>query len=444
MMKETNNTGLPLACINDDGNFDTPFATFIVKGTYTLVPDGPCVRAPEQRRITGDVRHLDSVGRSLAWSSDLVPFKPNTDFLIHGTFHQPDGVARPEGRAGFAFGPLRKELAIFGPRTVVQPKGKGPGVTPPQPFTRLPLRWEYAVGGLRFPVNPMGMGGNVTTLENGDQVRQMPLIEYPQHLVRSLNDRPPPAGFAPLPPFFLHRRRKLGTRDQQWSLFRAPLPPEDFDPSFYNAAPLDQQAGNYPRGDETITLNNLHPTRPILTTRLPAEVARLAVLRRTGQTLGVETVSMNLDTVVALPDQEQVVLVWRGRCRLRQRGAMNDLLWVWVEMEPLAGPPLSPPVDTRLRQAWEGERAAQVAAKQAQEAAAARKAAAQQAEIDQTMAEIRSMMEKAGVPPALMEIMRTENDPDVLLGHMETYVKDVLDSAAERFPALKAAFEAES
>ena len=442
-MKETNNTGLELAWFTDDANFEEPFATFVIKGTYTLVPGGICVPAPAQRPISGDVRHMDKIGRSLAWASDRVPYKPNSDFLIHGTFYQPGGVPRPDGRVSFSFGPLRKELAVFGPRTVVQLKGQGPAVTAPTPFTQLPLRWEYAIGGLRYPVNPLGMGGNITTRPDGTQIRQMPLIEYPRHLARSLNDRPPPAGFAPLPPFFRFRRTKLGTRDQQWSLFRAPLPPEDFDPSYYNAAPRDQQAGNYPRGDETITLHNMHPHHPDLKTQLPCVAARLAVLRRSGDAAVAEAVPMHLDTVVALPDDEQVVLVWRGRCPLRERAEMADLLWVWAEMEPVAGPALFPPVEARLKQAWDGELAARAAESQARAHLAAQTAARQQAEIDATLNEVRSMLEKAGVPTALMEVIRTESDPDILLEHMETFVKAQIEQLAQRFPEARAAMEEE-
>ncbi|MGE0418431.1 MAG: DUF2169 domain-containing protein [Acetobacteraceae bacterium] len=435
-MKETNNTGLQLAFVHDDGNFESPFATFIVKGTYTLVPGGVCTRAPKQRAISDDQRHMDRIGRSLAWASDLAPFKPNSDFLIHGTFHQPGGVPRPEGRAAFSFGPLRKELAIFGRRTVVMSKGQRPAVTQPPPFLNLPLRWEYSAGGLRFRANPLGMGGDITTLPNGDQVGHMPLIERPDQLIRSINDRPLPINFAPLPDYFRFRRRKLGTRDQRWSLFRAPLPPEDFDPSYYNAAQHDQQGGNYPRGDETLQLWNLHPQHSDLTTRLPGESVRLAVLRRQGEGMVAEPVAMNLDTVVALPDEEQVVLVWRGRCPLRDRDAVRDLMWVWAEMEPLAGPPLAPTVQERLTQAWRGEQGAAAAAARAQAAREAAAAAALDAHVATTLQSVRTLLAAANLPPDLAQVIATESDPAVLARHLEAFIEDGLTKLDRMFPGV--------
>ncbi|MEJ0014968.1 MAG: DUF2169 domain-containing protein [Acetobacteraceae bacterium] len=71
--------------------------TFIAKATCSLTPQAPCTLATRQRAFSRDVPHMDAIGRSLAWSNDLVPFKPNTDFLILGSFHQPGGVAAPEG-----------------------------------------------------------------------------------------------------------------------------------------------------------------------------------------------------------------------------------------------------------------------------------------------------------------------------------------------------------
>ena len=439
-MKLTNHASLEFMDLSDDGNFDSPFVTLILKGTYDIKPNGVCTLAKKQRAIIGDRRNMDDIGRSLAWASDMAPFKPHSDFCIHGTFYQLGGVEAPEGRASFEFGPLRKTLALFGPRTVAQLKGGRPVVTPPAPFMKLPLRWEYSAGGLRDRRNPMGMGTDSRTLDDGTRIWSLPLIENAERMIRTLADRPPPANFVPVPPFFQERRRKLGTRDQRWSLFRAPFPPNDFDPSYYNAAPGDQQAGNYPRGDETIVLRNMHPKHPHLTFKLPAVAANAAVLRDWEGQVTVEAVAMNLDTVVALPDEDQIVLVWRGRCPLHVRGYVDELIWAAVETVPVNGPAPDPPLPERLLALYQGELDAAAAAAAAAEAEAANKATAEADALAKAaadaMAEIRSIASKAKLPPELMKLIESTSNPEELLGPIEQVMDQMFADLEKHFPGI--------
>ena len=68
------------------------------------------------------------------------------------------------------------------------------------------------------------------------------------------------------------RLGRQGTRDQRWAMFRAPLPPQDFDPRFANAAPDDQQLPEgFFRGDETVTLTGLHRSCPVYEAMLPGQ-----------------------------------------------------------------------------------------------------------------------------------------------------------------------------
>ncbi|MFD1743836.1 DUF2169 domain-containing protein, partial [Rhizobium helianthi] len=48
-------------------------------------------------------------------------------------------------------------------------------------------------------------------------------------LIRSIRDRPQPAGFAPLSPFWKDRAVLAGTYDDDWVANRHPLLPHDFD-----------------------------------------------------------------------------------------------------------------------------------------------------------------------------------------------------------------------
>lgn len=55
--------------------------------------------------------------------------------------------------------------------------------------------------------------------------------------------------FGQLPPWHLDRVRWAGTYNDLWRTQRSPLLPRDFNPRFYNCAPLDQQLPDYPAGE---------------------------------------------------------------------------------------------------------------------------------------------------------------------------------------------------
>ncbi|MCK8785333.1 DUF2169 domain-containing protein [Roseomonas sp. NAR14] len=446
-MQTINATPFPLLLRESEGDGSSPAVTCILKATFDLVPDGPCTPARTQRKPEGDLRHMDELGRSLSWATDFAPYKPHTDVLIQGSFHQPGGLAAPTGRAGFELGPLRKELLIHGPRfaTPAPPGGLSGrwSVSAATPIVSLPLRWEYSYGGLNDRRNPMGRGQDVLTGPDGRRQVPLPQIEHPDHPLRLLTERPPPANFAPVPPGFAERRAKLGTRDRRWSTFRAPLPPADFDPSYHNAAPAGQQAGNYPRGDELLTLRNLHPRHPVLRTYLPGLRASLAVLWEVDGRASAEVVPMNLDTIVALPDEDQLVLVWRGNAPLRDGRDMAALTAVACEAEPLAAPPARPDLAARLLAGWRAEREqleAQAAAQAAQVAAQAelraRAEAAQAALLAATMGEVRRMLGKVSLPAALRKVVETETDPQLLYDHLDRYVTETLAEIEARHPGL--------
>ncbi|MGO1077496.1 DUF2169 family type VI secretion system accessory protein [Inquilinus sp. CA228] len=399
--------------------------TLIVKGTFDLKNGAICTPAAKQREISGDTPYLDDIGRSLAWASDLAPFKPRTDVYVIGSFHQPGGVAAPKGRASFTLGPLHKELAFFGPRHAVRQADETVSVTAPEPMVSVPLRWEYSFGGLDDRRNPMGLGIDGQPATDGRTVTPLPLIEDPANPLRTLRDRPRPANFAPVPQGFEERRRKRGTHDRRWSVFRAPLPPRDYDPSHHNAAPDDQQAGNYPRGDETLVLRNLHPTVPTLTTGLPGLRIRAGLLRATAAGgVAAEEVPMHLDTVVAVPDDDQIVLVWRGVTPLHMKFMPDEVLVLQCEAEPLDAPATQPPLPDRM-----------LAAYQAEEAAGA---AAEQAETAKSVGEIRKLLSKAKLPPGLAKAIETETDPQVIYDLLDGHLTTILDGLKQKYPQVAA------
>ena len=398
--------------------------TLILKGTFDLKPGQACTPASTQLPLSGDKPFLDDIGRSLAWATDLTSFKPHTDFYVIGTFHQPGGQPAPEGHASITLGPLHKELAIRGPRVAIQQPDKTWAVSPPTPIKSVPLRWEYSFGGLTDRRNPMGMGIDPLDMPDGTKAVRLPLIEHPAHLIRTMKDRPPPANFAPVPPSFQQRRQKLGTRDRHWAVFQAPLPPKDYDPSYQNAAPNDQQAGNYPTGDEVMTLRNLHPSLPELTTRLPGLRTRVGLLRNAPDGVTADEVAMHIDTVIALPDSDHLVLLWRGVTTLRTDRTPDEILLFQIEMEPTTAPPAVPSLPQRML--------AEYNAKQAQEAEQ------EQAEIAKTLGEVRKLLTKANLPPELTKTLETETDPQKLYDLLDSHLTTIIADIKQNFPEIAA------
>lgn len=419
MPRFLNETPFLVAPVTAAAHFGQPSGSLVVKATFDIMPGAPATPAKEQSPFSADATFMDMLGRSLAWPDDLVPYKPNTDFFVLGNFHQPGGIAAPEGQCGFRFGPLTKTLRIRGPRFATRkpvPRGQKPGewtVTAPEPVIALPLRWELSLGGLRDPRNPFGLGQDPDLVE-GLEVVRLPLIE-------SMRAPDQPDNVAPVPPLFAERRRKLGTRDQRWTLFRAPIPPDDFDPSHVNAAPADQQAGDSPRGDEPIVLTNMHPTMPELAFRLPGIRIRAAAVRLTDQGAIGEEVAMRLDTVGVLPSEGKLVLLWRGVVPLPARTTFDKAIpVVLVAAEPLGAPPATPDLPERALDAWRSAEALE----QTKEAALEAKA----------RDEMKTLLPKAALPEDIASLVKTDADPMTIFDALEKHIQDALAEIEAKLP----------
>lgn len=125
--------------------------------------------------------------------------------------------------------------------------------------------------------------------------------------------------FGPIPVTDPGRRRKAGTFDGEWLRTRWPWFPADFQPSFHNSAPEDQQVP-YLRGDEAIRLDDRAAT-------LPGRRVRALFCGR--------EVPMNLDTLWT--DGARIILVWRGVADLRS-GRLPDDAVLYVASEPVDRP----------------------------------------------------------------------------------------------------------
>lgn len=284
--------------------------TVSVKATFDLPEEGVAELAAEQRPLTGDEHHDDDIERSLRWGSDLELLKPQGECWVVGSFHAPHGLPVDRSVAAFSVGSVGKQVAVSGDR-VWRTGGAGQAAE----ITSLPLTWERAFGGPGFDANPVG---------RGLVGRELPNVEDPSALVQSSDQRPRPAGFAPLPRAWKTRVRHAGTYDQRWLAERYPSFADDLDYRYFLCAPQDQRIEGFWQGDEEIRLRHLHPLHASLRARLPGLRAQAFLVR--GGELG--DVGLRLDTIAIDADAGQAVCVWRGVADVKDAAVDVDHLFV--------------------------------------------------------------------------------------------------------------------
>lgn len=289
-----------------------PELMLVVKGVYAIEPGAPLELLDRvDCAPSGDTFAEDDDDRAGACftASDFADAKLNAEVLVRASFHAPGKRAVKESEVGFTIGSLRKRLRVVGPRAFADDL-LGSMASEPLPMTTCVVDWTNAYGGPEFISNPSGRGHTSTSLP------QVEAIDAP---VTSRGNHNVAASFGPISPFWSARSKKVGTRyGKDWQETRAPFVSEDFDWTFHHAAPADQQVSGYLRGDETLTLENLHPDASQLAVKLPSVRVRAFARFTTGE---FRAFSLNLDTVTAdlsTPSKSRLALTWRGHLSVRE------------------------------------------------------------------------------------------------------------------------------
>ncbi|HYH94573.1 DUF2169 domain-containing protein [Hyalangium sp.] len=305
-----------------------PSLTVVAKATFSLAADGPSVLAEEQHPVSGPVFYEDDPQRSMRLDTDLAVWKTRGECFLAGTCHPPGGKPASTSAVSFKVGSVSKTLAVFGDRA-----WSSLGVlSAPKPFTAMPLCYERSFGGPSIPANPLGSA--------------VPNIEDPRELITSPRSRPKPAGAFPIPPDWKSRLKRAGNYDKKWLATRWPYFPEDFDGSFFNAAPEDQWIEGFWKGDEEIVLQNLHAQHPVLRTRLPALRARV-LLQEKGT--GLREVPLRLDTITVDADAGLAFVLWRGMVEVKTE-TLEEVDSLFVAHEPLGAPLSKEALQARFEQ----------------------------------------------------------------------------------------------
>ena len=304
--------------------------TVVVKATFALVPGADLLALENQENFRGDeFVDAENIASELLHGCDLAMWKPRVDLLLRGTCHVPEATPVTTCEVGWRVGEWSKKLRVSGDR-VWRPGLflSSPGEA--LPFTTMPLSWSRAGGGVDHPANPAGRAARGDLLPN---------IEYPDRPAKHRGQVVEPAGFGPLNRVWAPRNGKMGTYDKQHFAKVHPSFPTDFDWSYFNEAPADQQLAYDLRGDEELAFLNLHATASAWQTRLPGKRIRVFVADTDEQ--GAERareVTMRLDTLAVDTDSGVLALLWRGVLPVRSEERAEVSKFYVVE-EAVAAPP---------------------------------------------------------------------------------------------------------
>lgn len=235
-----------------------------VRATFDIGSNGRIMLADEQIPPVLEPEYFGEPGASsLKYDSDLLAFKPSTDLLVHAHAYAPGGKAAQTVPVGLHVGRIQKQLLVHGERTYLTGMF-GLKMSKPRPFFKSPIRYEFAYGGSDFSdpdpkkhlmdeYNPVGRGIARKSDRLADTLAHC--IEYPGGRPESKG----PAGFGPIDPAWMPRRKLAGTYDARWAESKKPLLPDDYQQAFALSAPVDQQVEKPLIGGERIGLFNMTP-----------------------------------------------------------------------------------------------------------------------------------------------------------------------------------------
>jgi uncharacterized protein YjbI with pentapeptide repeats len=257
------------------------------------------------------------------------------EYIVFGAAYLPSPQAQQPISAVVSVGDLNKRLAVFGDRHF---NAAGFSVNP-KLFERMPITPQTAFGGESFPANPYGRGADIVTTASGERLRQLPNIELPNSLMTSSSAKPPVAGFWPYYADMPQRTQYLGQFDDNWVKTRWPHLPVNTDFSFFQVAPEDQRLSKgYWKGNESISVQNMHPIHAALDAKLPELRVRLfgALNGINGEFITGEA-KTRLETVFLLPDYLTGIALFRAVIEVDDPEG-RDVLGLSAEIEALDEP----------------------------------------------------------------------------------------------------------
>jgi hypothetical protein len=249
----------------------------------------------------------------------------------------PKPVTQVSMRYENAYGGDNKILATERAAKRVKKKDRIPGVVAQTASTQISADRGSelgengpAIAHTAYAHNTVGSGYAQRWYLNASKRTQLkaPQIEAPNERISKFGKNYMPRGLGVITRAWQSRLPQAGTYDQSWLDHRHPYLPTDFNFSYWNAAPIDQQVVPHLTGNETITLTNLCPADTLGTTqdsagntllklRLPGHLPFVLVRFEEGPIgeLAAKLDTVTIDTTLDpdnLDKKTSVVCVWRA------------------------------------------------------------------------------------------------------------------------------------
>ena len=276
--------------------------------------------------------------------------KPTGELLVGGSAVVPDGAPVPAMMLEWLVGPLHKRVAVLGDR-YWQVGAGGATQTEPQPFVEMKLDPERCFGGPGHPDNPVGVGYRSADRIQAREAAPLPNLEFPDQMIRSIDQTPAPASCGPMDLASPRRRRYAGTYDANWIKTAAPGLPDDVDPRLFLAAPEDQQFPEFIEGGEPYALRGFCKDHAVLRGTLPQFRVRAFLGRKPADAEAAGDLcelTMRIDTLWLIAGARRGVLVYRGALAIEDMDA-EDVSHVMLAYEHGGDPPRPP---DHYREVW--------------------------------------------------------------------------------------------
>lgn len=297
----------------------------VIKGTFRIPAEAGALRLHEEQLplVMADVFHGEPGFSAPKYEVDFAPRKQRCDVILNASAHAPGGRPTDRVAVGVRIGAWSKGFAVVGDR-VWESGARGARATPPQQFMVMPISYGHAFGGVdsrhedpakhaAFMRNPVGCGFHHHLKSEWVDGAPLPNTEELNRPVTDPQGDYLPMSFGSVGRNWDPRYKFAGTYDQHWLDEVFPFLPVDFDESYYQAAPADQQLA-IPLGEQEVTLVNLTADghRSFV---MPHFEAPIHVFPKKGER---EDLTAHLDTIVIEPDEERLTMTWRVARPLRK------------------------------------------------------------------------------------------------------------------------------
>lgn len=252
--------------------------TLVVKQTFIFDAEGKLEPAVSSTPIqVVDEYHGDPQTTGIKIVNDIAPFKKGGEVLLLGTVYPHKiGASVTEAKITINGENINwsKSITVFGKRKWTKVRGKYKP-SKPEVLGTLELDYQNSFGGWdeeidddQESLNPIGTGfipkvqkgglfsTNAVVAGNPEGI-ELPQIELTKELIREPEDNPSPAGFGPIPPFWMPRAELSKDIDEEAAIAGCCHYKDNVAEEIYNCAPIDQQFDSSFKGNLIISLQNM-------------------------------------------------------------------------------------------------------------------------------------------------------------------------------------------